>query len=119
MSNASAAVTSTAVGMTLEAALAWERAVGTDRKPPFPGELMVGFLGESNPPTAVLMVSATAVVIGVLLVVALGMEKRGGDKKAGFPDGLLGAISGVEGAVHCFLLIFLGGARALGGGALR
>ena len=96
-----------------------ECVLGTDCEPPFPRELTEGFPGESKAPTAVLMVSATAVVIGVLLVVALGMEKRGGDKKAGFPDGLLGAISGVEGAVHCFLLIFLGGARALGGGALR
>ena len=83
--------------------------LGTDCEPPFPRELTVGFLGKSKAPTAALMVSATAVVIGVLLAVAFGMEKRGGDKMAGFPDGL-GAISGVEGAVHCFLLVFDGGA---------
>ena len=52
------------------------------------------------------MVSATAVVIGVLLAVASGMEKRGGDKMAQFPDGL-GAMSRVEGAVCCFLLVLL------------
>ncbi len=40
----------------------------------------------------------TAVVIGVLLAVASGMRKRGGDKEARFPDGL-GAILGVKGAV--------------------
>jgi hypothetical protein len=40
---------------------------------------------------------------------SVGNEKRGGDKMAGFPDGL-GAMSGVEGAVHCFLLVFVGGA---------
>ncbi len=79
----------------------------------------MGFPGKSKAPTAALMVSATAVVIGVLLAVASGMGKRGGDKKAGFPDGLLGAISGVEGAFCCVLLIFVGGAQALGGGALR
>jgi hypothetical protein len=55
------------------------------------------------------MVSATAVVIGVLLSVVLGMEKRDVDKMAGFPDGL-GAMSGVEGAVCCLLLVFVGGA---------
>ena len=79
--------------------------------PPFPGELPVGFPGESKAPTAALMVSATVVVIGVLLAlaVALGMEKRGGDKMAGFPDGL-GAMSGVEGAARCCLLVFVGGA---------
>jgi hypothetical protein len=80
-----------------------------DRKPPFPGELTVGFPGKSKPPTAALMVSVTAMVIGVLLAVALGMEKRGGDKMAGFPDGL-GAMSGVEGAARCCLLVFVGGA---------
>ena len=109
MSDTSAAVTSAAVGMTLEAVLAWERVVGTDREPPFPRELTVGFPGESKAPTAALMVSATAVVIGVLLAVALGIGKRGGDKMARFPDGL-GAMSGVEGAVCCFLLVFVGGA---------
>jgi hypothetical protein len=109
MSNTSAAVTSAAIGITL----------GTDCKPFFPGELTVGFPGKSKAPTAAQMVPATAVAFGVLLAVASGMEKRGGDKKAGFPDGLLGAISGVEGAVRCFLLVFVGGAQALGGGALR
>ena len=110
MSNTSAAHTSaSAVGMTLEAVLASERVMGTDCQPPFPGELTVGFPGESKAPTAALVVSATAVVIGVLLAVAPGMNKRGGDKMAGFPDGL-GAMSGVEGAVHCFLLVFVGGA---------
>ena len=63
MSNTSAAVTSAAVGMALEAALAWERVVGTDREPSFPGELTVGFPGKSKAPTAALMVSATAVVM--------------------------------------------------------
>ena len=77
--------------------------------PPFPGELTEGFPGKSKAPTAVLMVSATVVVIGVLLAVASGMEKRGGDKMAGFPDEL-GAMSGVEGAVCCFLLVFVGNA---------
>ena len=86
-----------------------------DHKPPFPGELTVGFSGELKAPTAVLMVPATAVAIGVLLAVALGMEKMGGDKKVRFPDGL-GAILGVEGAVCSFLLVLV--ARALGGGAL-
>ena len=118
MSNTSAAVTSAAVGMTLEAALAWERVMDpADRKPPFPGELTVGFPGKSKAPAAALMVPATAVAIGVLLAVASGMRKRGGDKKARFPDGL-GAIFGVEGAVSvCIFLLFLV-ARALGGGAL-
>ncbi len=45
----------------------------------------------------------------MLLAVALGKEKRGGDKTAGFPDGL-GPMSGVEGAFCCFLLVFVGGA---------
>ncbi len=63
MSDTSAAVTCTTVGMTLEAALAWEHVVGTDREPPFPGELTVGFPGKSKAPTAALMVSATAVVM--------------------------------------------------------
>ncbi len=115
MSNTSAAVTCAAVGMTLEAALAWEHVVSTERKPPFPVELTVGFPGKSKAPTAALMVSATAVAIGVLLAVASGKEKRGGDKKARFPDGL-GAISGVEEAVCCFLLVLV--ARAPGGSAL-
>ena len=102
--------------MTLEAAaLVWERVVGTDRESPFLGELTVGFPGKSKAPTA-LMVPATAVAIDVLLAVALGMEKRGGDKKARFPEGL-GAISGVEGAVCCFLVVLV--PRAPGGGALR
>ena len=38
-----------------------------DRKPPFPGELTEGFPGESKALTAVLMVPATAVAIGVLM----------------------------------------------------
>ncbi len=107
MSDTSAAVTSAAVGMMLGAVLAQERVLGTDHRPPFPGELRVGFRGKSKAPTAALMVSTTAVVIGVLLAVALGMEKRGGNKMARFPDGL-GAMAGVEGAVRCFLLVFVG-----------
>ena len=96
--------------MRMGAVLARERVMDpADCKPPFPGELTVGFPGESKAPTVALMVSATAVVIDVLLAVALGVEKRGGDKVAGFPDGL-GAMSGVEGAVRCFLLVFVGGA---------
>ena len=92
-------------------------AAAADCKPPSPGELTVGFPGESKAPTAVPMVPATAMAIGVLLAVASGMGKRGGDKKARFPDGL-GAIFGVEGAVSvCIFLLFLV-ARALGGGAL-
>ena len=75
MSDTSAAVTSTAVGMALEAALAWERVVGTAREPPFPGELTVGFMGELKAPTAALMVPALAVVIDVLLAVSLRMKK--------------------------------------------
>ena len=109
-----------AVGMTMDAVPAWAAAElvlnAADRKPPFPGELTVGFPGESKAPTAVLMAPATAVAIGVLLAVASGMEKRGGDKKARFPDGP-GAIFGVEGAVCCFLLVLV--ARAPGGGALH
>jgi hypothetical protein len=101
--------------MTLEAVLAWERVVGTDRQPPFPGELTVGFPDKAKAPTAVLMVPATAVAIGVLLAVASGMGKRGGDKKAIFPDGLE-AILGVDGAFCSFLLVLV--ARALDGGAL-
>ena len=65
--------------MTMGAVLAQaaaERVIdAADRKPPFPGELTVGFLGESKAPTVVLMVPATAVAIGVLLAVASGMEK--------------------------------------------
>jgi hypothetical protein len=103
MSNTSATNTSAAsVGMTMGAVLAWERVFGTDGQPPFPGELTEGFPGKSKAPTAALMVAATAV-----MAVALGMGKRGGDKMAGFPDGR-GAMSGVEGAVHCFLLVFGG-----------
>ncbi len=48
-----------------------------DRKPPFPGELTVGFPVKSKVPTVVLMVPATAVAIGVLLAVASGMKKKG------------------------------------------
>ncbi len=89
-----APATEVAVGVSMGAARAWaaaERALdAADRKPPFPGDLKVGFLGESKEPTAALT--------GVLLSVASGMEKRGGDKEAArFPNGL-GAI-GVEGAV--------------------
>ena len=87
MSDTSAAVTSAAVGMTLEAALAWECVVGTDCNPPFPRELMVGFPGKSKAPTAALMVSTTAVVIGVLLAVALGMKKG---VETRWPDSLMG-----------------------------
>ncbi len=110
-----------AVGMTMGAVPARAAAElvldAADRKPPSPGELTVGFPGESKAPTAALMVPATAVAIGVLLAVALGMGKRGGDKKARFRDGL-GTIFGVEGAVSvCIFLLFLV-ARALGGGAL-
>ena len=79
MSNTSAANTSaTAVGMTMGAVPVRERVFGTDGQPPFPLELMEGFPGKSKAPTAALMVSATAtaVVIGVLLAVALGREKR-------------------------------------------
>jgi len=46
-----------------------------DPKPPFPGELMVGFPGKLKAPTAALMVPATAVAIGVLLAVDSGMKK--------------------------------------------
>ncbi len=38
-----------------------------DRKPPFPRELTVGFPGESKAPTVELMVPATEVAIGVLM----------------------------------------------------
>ena len=55
------------------------------------------------------MVSATVVVIGVLLAVALGAEKRGWRQDGRFLDGL-GDISGVEGAVRCCLLVFIGSA---------
>ena len=102
------------VGVSMGAARAWaaaERALdAADRKPPFPGDLTVGFLGESKEPTAA--------PTGVLPAVASGMEKRGGDKEAArFPNGL-GAI-GVEGAVSvvCLFLSALV-ARELGGGAL-
>ncbi len=105
MSDALAAVTSAPVGMTLEEVLARAAAEhvmdAADRNTPFPGELTVSFLGKLKAPAAALMVSATAVVIGVLLAVALGKEKRGGDKMAGFLDGL-GAMSGVEGAFVAF-----------------
>ena len=115
MSSADAVcMTMDAVPAQMAAELVLDAAV---RKPPFPKELMLGFLGESKAPTAALMVPATVVAIGVLLAVASGMGKRGGDKKARFPDGL-GAIFGVEGAVSvCIFLLFLV-ARALGGGAL-
>jgi hypothetical protein len=113
MSDTSAAVISADVGMTLKAVLVQataERVMNAaDHEPPFPGELTAGFPGKSKAPTGALMVSAKGVVIGVLLAVALGKEKRGGDKMAGFPDGL-GAMSGVEGAFRCFLLVFVGNA---------
>jgi hypothetical protein len=109
-----APATEVAVGVSMGAAPAWaaaERALdAADRKPPFPGDLTVGFLGESKEPTAA--------PTGVLPSVASGIEKRGGDKEADrFPDGL-GAI-GVEGAVSivCFFLSALV-ACDLGGGAL-
>ena len=68
MSDTSGSNTSAdAVGMTMgavSARAAAERVLDTaDRKPPFPGELTVGFPGELK-------------------------EKRGGDKEARFPDGL-------------------------------
>jgi hypothetical protein len=110
-----------AVGMTMGAVparAAAERVLGTaDCKPPFPRELTVGFPGESKAPTAALMVPATGVAIGVLLVVASVMENRGGDKEARFPDGL-GAILRVEGAVSVCIFLLVLVARALGGGAL-
>ena len=81
MSNTSAANTSaTAVGM-MGSVLARECVMDpADRKPPFLGELTVGFPGESKAPTAALVVPATVVAVGVLLAVASGMGKRGGDK---------------------------------------
>jgi hypothetical protein len=80
------------------------------RKPPFPKELMLGFLGESKAPTAALMVPATVVAIGVLLAVASGMGKGGGDKKNRFPDGLgayleLKEMSPPVSSFCCFLLL--------------
>ena len=90
MSDTSATVTSAAVGMKLEAVLARvaaEHVVGTDCKPPFPGESTVGFPGKLVTPTVVLMVSATAVVIGALLAVALGKEKGVGKR---WLDSLMG-----------------------------
>jgi hypothetical protein len=119
MSGTSGSITRTdAVGMTTMGAVpAWvaERVLdAADPKPPFPGELTVGFPGELKAPTVALMVHATAVAIGVLLAVDSGMEKRGGDKMlARFPDGLRAI--GVEGAVFvCLFLLVL----ALDGGAL-
>ncbi len=109
-----APATEVAVGVSMGAApapVAAERVLdAADRKPPFPGDLTVGFLGESKEPTAALT--------GVLPAVASGIEKRGGDKEAArFLDGL-GAI-GVEGAISvvCLFLLALV-ARELGGGAL-
>jgi hypothetical protein len=55
-------------------------AAAADCKPPFPGELLVGFPGEPKAPTAVLK-APTAALTGVLLAVASGMEKRGGNKE--------------------------------------
>ncbi len=58
-----------AVGMTMGAVparAAAERLLdAADRKPPFPRVLTVGFPGDSKAPTAVLMVPATVVAIGV------------------------------------------------------
>jgi hypothetical protein len=109
-----APATEVADGVSMGAAparAAAERALdAADRKPPFPGDLTVGFLGELKEPTAALT--------GVLPAVAPGMEKGGGNKEAArFPDGL-GAI-GVEGAesVVCLFLLALV-ACELGGGAL-
>jgi hypothetical protein len=48
----------------LTVGFAWA-AAGADRKPPFPGELTVGFPGELKAPTAALMVPATEVAVGV------------------------------------------------------
>jgi hypothetical protein len=68
-----APATEVAVGVSMGAAPA--RAVAerasdaADRKPPFPGDLTVGFLGESKEPTAA--------PTGVLPAVASGMEKKG------------------------------------------
>ncbi len=92
--------TEVAVGVSMDAVpvpVAAKRVLdAADRKPPFPGELTVGFPVKSKAQTA-------AVLTGVLLAVASGMEKRGGDKEAArFPDGL-GAI-GVEGAVSVVCL---------------
>ncbi len=101
-----------------ELTVGFARAAATaDHKPPFPGELTVGFPGESKPPTAALK-APTVALTGVLLAVASGMEKRGGDKEAAsFPDSdRLGAI-GVEGVSVCLFLSALV-ARELGGGAL-
>ena len=68
-----------AVGMTMGAVPAWAAAElalnAADRKPPSPGELTVGFPGESKAPTAALMVPATVVAIGVLLAVASELKK--------------------------------------------
>ncbi len=106
--------TEVAVGVSMDAVpvpVAAKRVLDpADRKPPFPGNLMVGFPVKSEPPTA-------AAMTGVLLAVASGMEKRGRDMEAArFPDGL-GAI-GVEGAVSvvCLFLSALV-AQELGGGA--
>ena len=68
VSDESATVTSSAVGMAPEAvpALATvERVVRTDCKLPFPGELKAGFLGKLVAPKVALMVLATAAVINV------------------------------------------------------
>jgi len=54
----------------------------TDPKPPFPGELTVGFPGESKAPTvAALMVHETELAIGGLLAVDSG--KKGWRKEGG------------------------------------
>ena len=125
------------MGAVLARAVAKRVMNAADRNPPFPGELTVGFPGESKAPTAALMVPAAAVAIGVLMgaVPARAAAERMldaadrkppfpgeltvgcGDKKARFPDGLE-AIFGDEGAVSvCIFLLFIV-ARALGGGAL-
>jgi hypothetical protein len=104
--------TEVAIGVLMDAVPARAAAEhvldAADREPPFPGELTVGFPVKSKAPTAVLM--------GVLLAAASGMEKRGGDNEARFPDGL-GAI-GVEGAVSVCLFLLVLVARELDGGAL-
>ena len=88
MSDTPAANTSAAaVGMTMGSVLVRERVLGTDGQPPFPGGLTEGFPGKLKAPTAALMVSATAVVIGVLPAVVSGMEKG---VETRWPDSLIG-----------------------------
>ena len=74
--------------MTMGAVPAWAAAElvldAADRKPPFPGELTVGFPGKSKAPTAALMVPATAVAIGVLLSVASLRNGKKGWRQEGY-----------------------------------